>query len=187
MATVALEQDQQQSDLENSIAALDERIGRQRLEVHEWEEKARSASQFLSELRAQHAETCADGVLGKTSQGAVNKIAAQIVDVENKTIGLETIVSLKRSELSELQSALQPLHEQQSRLAQQRNIENERLAVEEEIAAATGALDDAERAALRFAQGLQALRARVYLDEKTKSHAFDAAFALQRRSQGMRP
>ena len=73
-------------------------------------EKSRQASELLSELRAEHTEICADHVLGKASQGAVAKIAAQIADVENKSTGLERIVALKRNELCQLQSELAPLH-----------------------------------------------------------------------------
>jgi hypothetical protein len=186
MATAAMEQDQQQSDLENSIAALDERIGRQRLEVHEWEEKARSASEFLSELRAQHAETCADAVLGKASQGAVNKIAGQIVDVENKVIGIEKIVAVKRNELSESQAALQPLQIEQTRLAQARMIAEERDATEQLIAATDRALADLNTAATKFADGINSLRQRRYIGEANKHTAFDAAQSLERRGAGMR-
>jgi hypothetical protein len=185
MATsVAVDQD---VELEQAVAALDERIGRQRLEVHEWEEKGKSASAFLAELRAQHTEICADAVLGKASQGAVNKVAAQIVDVENKVIGIEKIVSLKRSELSELQSALQPLHEQQSQRAQQRELVKEKERTDALLDEAERLLTVRDSAAKTFVEALITLRSTTYRNVKTRGAAFDGAQRLERMSNGMRP
>jgi hypothetical protein len=186
MTTVAVEQ-QQGVDLEQAIEQLDERIGKQRLEVFEWEEKGKSASKFLAELRAQHTELCAEAVLGKASQGAVNKVAAQILDVGNKLIGIEKIVSLKRTELSELQSALQPLHAEQSRLARARAINEERIATLELISSTEEALASLNASAQRLAAGLNELRAKQYIDEGNRRIAFDSAQGLQRQSLGMRP
>lgn len=182
MTTAAVDQD---VELEQAIEILDEQIGKQRLEVAEWEQKERECNHLLADLQQNYIEAAGQRVMGK--QAPTDVLAKQIDDLKTKSVGFAHVVATKRAQLSDLQTRLAPLYEQQTKRAQQRNLENERLAVEEEIAAATAALDDAERAALRFAEGLQALRSRVYLDEKTKSRAFDAAFALQRRSQGMRP
>jgi hypothetical protein len=185
MATSVVEQ--QGVDLESAIGQLDERIGRQRLEVHEWEEKGKSASKFLAELRAQHAEICADAVLGKASQGAVNKVAGQIVDVENKVIGIEKIVSFKRSELSELQNALQPLHSAQTERARERAINEERVATLQMISSTEEALASLNASAQKLADGLKQLRAKTYISETNRRLAFDSAQGLQRQSLGMRP
>jgi hypothetical protein len=178
--------EQQGVDLEHAIEQLDERIGRQRLEVHEWEEKGKSASKFLAELRAQHTEICADVVLGKASQGAVNKITGQILDLENKLIGIEKIVSLKRSELAELQSALQPLHVQQSERAQARAVEEEGQLTAQRIAKAERALADKVQSEKVFVETVLALRAHTYLSEASRRLAMDASQSLARRNNGFR-
>lgn len=184
MTTVMEEQDVK---LENAIAALGEEIARARVGLAEWEEKNKSASKFLAELRAERTEICADAVLGKTSQGAVNKNAAQIADVESKVTGIERIVSVKRSELSELQSSLQPLHAEQSRLAQARLIAEEQEKTSALLTEAERVLAVRDSAAKRFIEALIQLRSSTYRSEGARRTAFDGAQALERQSMGMRP
>lgn len=178
--------EEQDAKLENEIAALDEEIARARADISEWEEKGKSASNFLAELRAQHTEICADAVLGKASQGAVNKIALQIVDVESKMTGIERIVSVKRSGLSELQATLQPLHLEHSLRAQARADAEEQQATDLLIENAGKALSERDVAAKRFFAALIELRSRKYRVELSRRKAFGAAETLERQAAGMR-
>jgi predicted nucleic acid-binding Zn-ribbon protein len=171
--------------LEMEIEQFERDIEATRAEILEWETRERECNSLLTELRAQYVEAAGLKVMGKSAP--VDNLASQIETLKEQSIGYSHVIGVKREQLSDLQSRLQPLHEQQAKRVEAHNIAAERTAVEEQIAAATQALDDLENGALRFATGLRAIRERAYLDEKTKAFAFDQAFALQRRSVGQRP
>jgi len=173
------------ADLEQAIEHLDERIGKQRAEVAEWEARERECNSLLAELRAQYIEAAGLKVQGKSSP--VDTLAKRIEDLKEKSIGFAHVVATKREQLSDLQSRLQPLRDEQTRLARAREIAEERAAVEKVAGDAAQALNDLDAVAARFGNLLSSLRQRQYTDESNKHLAFDAAFALERRVHGQRP
>jgi chromosome segregation ATPase len=182
MTTSTIEE--QGVDLEQAIERLDEQIGKQRAEVAEWEGKQREAASLLAELQSSYAEAAAEVVQGR--RAPTEKLAKQIEDLREKLLGFGRVVVTKRAQLSDLQSRLQPFRDEQTRLVRMRMIAEERAAVEKDVADAAQALTDLDAAAARFGNGLTSLRQREYIDEGTRHFAFDQAFALQRRSNGMR-
>jgi chromosome segregation ATPase len=173
------------ADLEKAIEHLDEQIGKQRAEVAEWEARERECNSLLAELRHSYIEAAGQKVMGRASP--VDKLASQIETLKEQSIGFAHVIGVKREILSDLQSRLQPLHAEQTRLQRAREIAEERAAVEKVAGDAAQALNDLDAVAARFGSLLSSLRQRQYTDESSKHLAFDAAFALERRVHGQRP
>jgi chromosome segregation ATPase len=180
MATVAMG-DQQ---LEKGVEQLESEIGRARVDLAEWEGKQREASSLLAELQRSYAEAAAEVVQGR--RAPTEKLAKQIEDLREKLLGFGRVIDTKREQLSDLQARLQPLHAEQSRLAQAQAIHEEKLATERLIAETEAALARMNEAAAKFVGGVNALRERSYIAAENKRLAFDSAQTLARRSNGFR-
>jgi chromosome segregation ATPase len=181
MTTSVVEPGQQ---LEQEIEQFERDIEATRAEILEWETRQRECDSLLNELRAQYIEAAGLKVQGKPAP--VDKLASQIETLKEQSIGFSHVIGLKREQLSDLQSRLQPLQVQITELVRSRLVEEERVAVASLIAQTERALADLNALALTFGNGVHQLRATKYIDESNRRAAFDAAQSLERRGAGMR-
>ena len=182
MTTASIEPEQQ---LEQGIERIEKEIETTRVDIAEWETRERECNSLLASLRAQYVEAAGLKVQGKSAP--VDKLASQIETLKEQSIGFAHVIGVKREQLGDLQSRLQPLHVEQSQRAQARMIAEEKAAIEKMVKETDQALADLNAAAQKFANGVTAIRQHVYINEANKHYGFDEAFRLQRLSQGQRP
>jgi hypothetical protein len=172
-------------ELDRSIEVLEKRIEDKLAEVLEWECKEREGNSLLASLKARYIEAASEAVQGRKSP--TDALSQQIENLTEKLVGITRVIAIRREELSELKTALQPLQIERTQVVRARLVEEERASVTELISQTERALNDMNELALRFGNGVAELRARKYLDESNRRAAFDAAQSLQRRGMGMRP